>query len=140
MKFINSNFVPVKLHVGEDAEAVEKFKAEWTPTIIVAEPDGTVHHRSVGFLPPKEFMAQLAFGIAKANFSKGNYPAASAGFKTVIAQYAECDCAPEAVYWLGVSEYKRTGSADAMTAEWQVLFEKYPDSIWAKKASFIKDK
>jgi hypothetical protein len=44
------------------------------------------------------------------------------------------------MYWLGVSSYRLTGSADGMTAVWQELVEKYPDSIWAKKVSFIEGK
>ncbi len=139
-EFINGHFIPVKLHVGEDEKAVEEFEVVWTPTVIVAGADGTAYHRSVGFLPPREFLAQLKFGIAKADFDRGNYAEASAGFRKVVAEFPACVCAPEALYWLGVSEYKRTGSADAMKAEWQKLLEKYPDSEWAKKAGFITDK
>ncbi|MFQ5956240.1 MAG: tetratricopeptide repeat protein [Candidatus Brocadiales bacterium] len=139
-ELINSRFVPLKLHVGKDIELVKRFDVLWTPTIVVAEADGTVHHRFTGFLPPEEYRAQLVFGIAKTDFDKGNYPEASTQFKTVVAQYPDCACAPEAQYWLGVSEFKRTGSADTMRAAWQELIEKYPDSVWATKASFIKDK
>ena len=99
-----------------------------------------MYHTSVGFLPPREFLAQLEFGIARVDFNRGNYAGASARFKAVVAQYPECVCAPEALYWLGVSEYKRTGSADDMKKVWLELLEKYPDSAWAKKAGFIKDK
>ncbi len=95
---------------------------------------------SVGFLPPKEFLAQLAFGIAKVDFNRRKYAEAIKGFEQVVEQYPECDCTPEAMYWLGVSSYRLTGSADDMTAVWQELIEKYPDSIWAKKVSFIEDK
>jgi TolA-binding protein len=85
-------------------------------------------------------MAQLLFGIAKVDFDKGNYAEASKEFKEIVALYPECACAPEAYYWLGVSEYKRTGSADAMKAVWRELMERYPDSPWAKKAGIIKEK
>lgn len=117
---------------------VEEFGVVWTPTIIIAEPDGTAHHESVGFLPPKEFMAQLEFGIAKTDFDRKNYAEASKRFKAIVDQYPECACAPEAYYWLGVSEYKRTGSADAMKAIWRELMKKYPDSPWAKKMPFVE--
>ncbi|MCP4366111.1 MAG: tetratricopeptide repeat protein [Planctomycetes bacterium] len=128
------------MHVGESGDLVEEYEAVWTPTVIVATADGTVRHRSVGPLPPNEFMAQLEFGIAKADFDRGNYAEASKVFREVLEQYSTCDCAPEAMYWLGVSEYKRTGSADAMKAEWRKLLLEYPDSPWAKKVSFIEDK
>ncbi len=137
---INEHFIPVKLHIGKYRDLVEEYEVVWTPTVIVATADGTVHHRSVGPLPPREFMAQLAFGIAKADFDRGDYAEASKIFREVLQQYSTCDCAPEAMYWLGVSEYKRTGSVDAMKAEWRKLLEEYPDSPWAKKVGFIKDK
>ncbi|MHC4277341.1 MAG: tetratricopeptide repeat protein [Planctomycetota bacterium] len=139
-EFINKNFVPVKLHVGEDREAVDKYEVGWTPTIVVAGADGTAYNASVGFLPPKEFLAQLGFGIAKVDFNRNKYAEAIKGFEQVVEQYPECDCTPEAMYWLGVSSYRLTGSADGMTAVWQELVEKYPDSIWAKKVSFIEGK
>ncbi len=128
------------MHVGESGDLVKEYEVTWTPNVIVATADGAVHHRSVGPLPPKEFVAQLAFGIAKADFDRGNYEEASKGFREILQQYSTCDCAAESMYWLGVSEYKRTGSADAMKAEWRKLLLEYPDSPWAKKAGFIEDK
>lgn len=139
-ELINGHFIPLKLHVGEDAKLAERFEVTWTPTIIVAEADGTIHHRFTGFLPPDEYRAQIWFGMAKTDFDKGNYLEASTKFKAVVAQYPDCACAPEAQYWLGVSEFKHTGSADALRAAWQELLKKYPDSVWATKVSFIKEK
>ncbi|MHC4197977.1 MAG: tetratricopeptide repeat protein, partial [Planctomycetota bacterium] len=137
---INESFIPVKLHIGESGDLVKEYEVVWTPTIVVAGADGTAYNASVGFLPPKEFLAQLGFGIAKVYFNRNKYAEAIKGFEQVVEQYPECDCTPEAMYWLGVSSYRLSGSADGMTAVWQELVEKYPDSLWAKKVSFIEGK
>lgn len=106
----------------------------------MADADGTKHHDSVGFLPPKQFMAQLELGMAKTDLNKGNYQKAASRLRTIAARYPDDATAPQALYWLGVSEYKRTGSAKSLKAVWRELMEKYPDSIWATKVSFINGK
>ena len=64
--------MPIKVHVKENAEAFERFGAQWTPTMTVAEPDGTERYRFEGYLPPEDFLAHLALGLAKAAFARGS--------------------------------------------------------------------
>jgi TolA-binding protein len=136
---INANFVPLKVHIDESPELAKRFEVHWTPSIIVTDPEGIEHHRITGFLPPEEYQAQLDFGIAKAAFNKEDYPKASKEFNLVVSEYPRSDIAPEAQYWLGVSEYKRTKSGDALMGAWKKLLEDYPDSPWAKRVSYIKE-
>lgn len=135
---INAGFVPLKVHVDERPELTQRFNVHWTPTIIVADPEGVERHRLTGFLPPEEYRAQLEFAVAKTAFDKEDYTKASTQFSALVDQYPRSDITPEAQYWLGVSEYKRTKSSDALIGAWKKLLEKYPDSIWAKKVSFIQ--
>jgi hypothetical protein len=133
--FIYRNFIPIKVHIKERPQDFKRFNAEWTPTAIIAEPDGTERFRFSGFLPVDDFLAQLQLGLAKATFSREQFEDAQRAFETVARDYPQSSAAPEAVYWAGASGYKRTGKPDALKQAGQELREKYPESDWAKKAS-----
>ncbi|MGH9455295.1 MAG: tetratricopeptide repeat protein, partial [Terriglobia bacterium] len=124
-----------KIHIKERPKDFERFKAEWTPTAIIAEPDGTERYRFSGFLPADDFLAQLRLGLAKAAFSRGDYDAAARAFRALAAAYPRSESAPEAVYWAGVSDYKATGKPDPLQEAGKQLQAKYPESSWAKKGS-----
>lgn len=56
-------------------------------------------------------------------------------YDQIIESYPETAAAPEAVYWRGVTQYKKTNDHTALGAVPQELETKYPESVWAKKAS-----
>ncbi len=134
-RFITENFIPVKIHIKERPQDFGRFKAEWTPTEIVAEPDGTERYRFEGFLPIDDFLAKLQIGLAKAAFSRGQFAEAENAFRALASKYPLGETAPEAVYWAGVSAYKATGSGEALQKTGLELHAKYPQSDWAKKGS-----
>ena len=41
------------------------------------------------------------------------------------------------MYWSGVTAYKRDNNADSLMKFWKDLKEKFPDSPWWTRASFI---
>lgn len=53
----------------------------------------------------------------------------------MMKRYAETAAAPEAAYWRGVSRYKQTNDHTVLGEVAEDLGEKFPDSVWAKKAS-----
>ncbi len=135
MRFVGEHFVPVKIHVKERPQDFGRFKAEWTPTVIVAEADGTERHRYVGYLPADDFLAQLELGLAKAAFSRGQFDAAQRAFRELVSRYPKTEAAPEAVYWSAVSAYKASGKPEFLKQGGAELQQKYPQSDWAKKGS-----
>ncbi len=135
MRFVSEHFVPVKIHVKERPQDFGRFKAEWTPTVIVAEADGTERHRYVGYLPAEDFLAQLELGLAKAAFSRGQFDAAQRAFRDLVTRYPKTEAAPEAVYWSAVSAYKASGKPESLKQGGAELQQKYPQSDWAKKGS-----
>ena len=58
-EFITGHFIPVKIHVKEQPATFKRFGAQWTPTLVVLDPDGTERYRFEGYLPAREFLAQL---------------------------------------------------------------------------------
>src|SRR5262245_20788716 len=86
----------------------ERFRAEWTPTQLVLDPDGVERHRIEGFLPLDDFLAQLELGLAKLSFEVKQYGEAEKRFRAVCGEHPGAGVAPEACYWAGVSLYKAT--------------------------------
>lgn len=137
--FITRHFVPVRAHVRDDAEMFkqlgQRFNAQWTPTVLMVDSDGNVRHRIEGFLPKADFAAQLNLGLAHAEFARGRFPEAEQRFRRVLSEQPDTDAAAEAQYWAGVSRYKATGDASALTDTARAFSDRYSDSTWAKRAS-----
>jgi thioredoxin family protein len=133
--FINNNLIPVRLHVKTHPEAMQRFKVDWTPTVLIVDGDGTELHRIEGFLPADEFLGQLQLGFGHAQFTKGNFQDAERHFRDVCENLAGTDAAAEATYWAGVSRYKGSNDASALKATAQAFKDQYQNSVWAKKAS-----
>lgn len=138
-KTITENFLPVRVHVRDQADDFrrlgERFGAQWTPTILMLDPAGMERHRIEGFLPVEDFTAQLGLGLGRIHFSGGRFEDAEKQFREVVAQSPDTDAAPEALYWAGVSKYKRTGESTALEETARAFGEVYQDTPWAKKAS-----
>ncbi len=138
-RFITENFIPARVHVREQPEDFrrlgERFGAEWTPTILILDPEGTERHRIEGFLPTDDFIAQLAVGRARLDFSAGRFADSERRFREVVARHPDTDTAAEALYWAGVARYKATDDAAALKETGRAFQERYQSTTWAKKAS-----
>lgn len=141
-EFVTRQFVPVRVHVKEQAEAFkrlgERFNAQWTPTVLIVDPDGQERHRIEGFLPADDFVAQLTLGLAHAEFARGRFAEAEPIFQRVADTHPKTESAPEALYWAGVSRYKATNDAGALVDTARAFSQRYTDTSWAKKASVWK--
>ena len=108
---------------------------QWTPTLLVMDPNGTERHRIEGFLPVPDFLAQIDLGIGKALFAGGKAAEAAQQFTRVAESHPRSDAAPEAVYWAAAAAYKASGKPDSLGPAARRLRDSYPQSAWAKKAS-----
>jgi TolA-binding protein len=139
VEFVSRNFIPVRVHVKENADAFkklgERFSAQWTPTTLIVDSTGTERHRIEGFLPADDFLSQLMLGVAKAAFARQDYAAAERLYREVVERFPNTDAAAESQYWTGVSRYRATNDAGALKATAQAFTQRYRDSTWAKKAS-----
>jgi len=137
--FLISNFVPVSMLRSERPVETTRFNVIWTPTIIIAEADGTECHRIVGFLPETEFMAQLELGVSKVTFGREQFVDAQRAFASVVERYPQTFAGPEAAYWSGVSEYKQDKNRAFLKSTGLRLREQYPNSDWAAKSAVWLD-
>ena len=139
---VNRQFLPARLHVKDHAAEFkrfgERYGAQWTPTILVLDPDGVERHRIEGFLPADDFLAQLGLGLGQLAFHGGRHADAERHFRVVLERHPASESAAEAQYWAGVSRYKATGDATALAETARAFEERYQTSSWAKKASVWK--
>ena len=133
--FINSNFVPVKIHIKEQPQNFKRFGAQWTPTLIVLDPEAKEQYRFEGYLPAEDFLAQLELGLARSAFAHEQWDEAERRYREIAAKHPNSEVAPEAIYWAGVSNYKATNDPGALVETERILRQQYPQSSWAKKAS-----
>ena len=121
---ISENFVPVRFHIKEQPRAFERFKAWWTPTVLLLDADGAERHRVEGFLPVDDFVAQLELGLARNAFEHKQYADAEQRFRAIGELHPSAGVAPEACYWAGVSAYKATRNPEPLRATAKLLTEK----------------
>lgn len=132
INFIADKFVP--LRAPYDSELGSTFGITWTPTIIVLDFYGREHYRSVGFLPPEEFIPALLLGMAKLDFDANEQNDAVLHLNSLLEKYPHSAAAPEAVYLRGVSRYKGSHDASALKEAYQTLQARYPQSEWTRRA------
>jgi hypothetical protein len=125
----------VEAHIKENAAYFHRFNALWTPTLLVLDGEGVERMRSEGYLPMDEFRAWLELALARFAFVQKRWTDAEGQYEKVIELYPGTSAAPEAMYWRGVSRYKETNDHTALGGAGEALKEKYPDNLWAVKAS-----
>lgn len=135
-KFIEEEYVPLKSQCfwKERTELMKRFDIAWTPTFLMQDSTGKVHRKLVGYIPVDDFLAQLKFGKGIIFFEKERHDAAAKWFQRVIDEHAGSGAAPEAVFFRGVAEYKKTHEAGALRRAYDTLSERYPRSEWARRA------
>ena len=136
-KFITDSYVPLMYEVSEPAskDLMKRYEVQWTPTFVVADAKGDTVYRWEGYLPADDFKAQMLMSEAKMAFKAENFGRAEKCYGAVAEKYPKSDIAPEAVYYLGVSRYKKTEDPTHLKNANEELKRKYPDSAWTKKAS-----
>jgi hypothetical protein len=139
VKFVTDNFIPSRVHVRDDSALFqkygEKYGAQWTPTILELDSEGTERHRVEGFLPNDDFLSQLMLGRAKIAFAEEKWDEAETRFREIVDQFPDTDAAPEALYWAGVCPYKATHDASSLRQTATEFEHRYQGTSWAKKAS-----
>jgi hypothetical protein len=127
------------VHVKDQPEDFRRFGqrygAQWTPTLLVLDPEGIERHRVEGFLPAQDLLPQLMLGLGHSEFSREHWEAAERHFRQIVDRFPYSDAAAEAMYWSGVSRYKASGDAAALGDTARAFTRRYQESSWAKKAS-----
>jgi hypothetical protein len=131
---LSERFVLLKLDLFKSPRQVMRpLNVIWTPTLLFADRRGTIHYRSVNFLPPREFLAVLDIGESHIDLRWTRADAAIERLRAAFKRDPEGRLADEVLYWLGIATYLKTHSNDEMYRVWHTLQERFPDSIWAAR-------
>jgi TolA-binding protein len=97
----------------------------------VLDESGKERYRIEGYLPKDEFAAELLLGLARVAFTAKKWADAEKLYEEILQKYPSSTAA---LYWKGVSTYKETNDHHVLGAIAKTLQQKYPNSVWAKKA------
>jgi hypothetical protein len=135
-KYIEEEFIPLKSQCFWDkrTELMKQSDIVWTPTLLIHDSNGKEHYRLVGYIPTYDLFAHLKFGKGKIFLNHYSYAETISHFKAVIEQHPDAGVTPEAIFFLGVSEYKKTHDARALRRIYDTLTSRYPQSEWARRS------
>lgn len=139
IEFLNERFVPVRLHLVDEAATVKTLAVGWTPGLVVLDPDGRQHRRMFGFHPPADFVAELALGWLMEAIDRGHGPQARERAKVALERTrGDPEREAEARYFAAVAEAKATRDTSRLKAGWLELLDACPDTTWARKVEFVR--
>jgi TolA-binding protein len=127
--------VPLAAHIKERPAYFHRFDSNWTPSVVILDPNGKERFRIDGYLPKEEFRAQLELGLARVAFMSKDWAEAERRYADLLERYPATQAAPEALYWKGVSRYKATNDHTVLGELPGQFRERYPQSIWAAKTA-----
>jgi tetratricopeptide (TPR) repeat protein len=108
----------------------------WTPDIRILNHDGYELYRWDGYLPPSEFIARLKCAIGMAYLRLKRFDDAEKCYIDVLRRFSTSYAAPEALYYLGVTRYRKDPDGDELLTQWAHLRSRYPLSEYRVKQSF----
>ena len=141
---LQADFVGFKLCLTERhkdfKEAACGAAVPWAPTFLFTDGKGREVRRSVGWLAPQDFLAELRLARAQFHLTRGRFDEALAGLEEISSDYRGTQAAPEAGYYAGVALFLK-GKRDmtALKERWTKLRDQHPKSDWASKASVADD-
>ena len=98
---IERDFVAYKINMIERhpdfKEACAGARVMWGPTFVIADARGSEVRRWVGWLPPRSFIAELAFSRALADHTHGKFAEALAGFDSIVERESGTEIHAEAM-------------------------------------------
>jgi len=132
-EFVEHHFLPVRIKVEQEPALVESYLVSWTPNVVVADEKDRVHYRVEGYLPAEDLVAHLSLGIGKCWLNRKQFAQALGRFEEVSGRHQGTDAGAEALYWLGVVQYKQSHDPAQLRPSWRRLAREYPDSEWTRR-------
>jgi TolA-binding protein len=133
------HFVGVRPQIDVEKDLAKRFLATWTPGFFFVDGQENVHYRATGFHPPEMFEHLLDVARGVMAFNSGRYDEAAKTFGAVAEDKDSSPLQADALFWLGVSRYKG-GEKDALSKTWSLILDRHPNSLWAPKVAFIREK
>jgi hypothetical protein len=138
-RFLAEKAVCYKPRIDEEADLARRYGVKWTPGLVWLDGEGHACHQNVGFLDPREFLAESTFALGRVAACADDWAVALDRFEEVTGAWPATFAAPAALYWAGVAAKKDTGEVAPLLEKWKKLRARYRDSAWAMKVSFLED-
>ncbi len=130
---IERRFVPVRLLLGSEREAVRRYGLFWTPTLLVLDPAGPARAESAGVLPADDLLAFLDWGEAHVLLRRAKFARAAELFAGIGDHWPASPLAPEGLYWAAIARFMMDHDDATLEAGRAELRRRYPDSLAARK-------
>lgn len=132
--YLERHFAPVKFNTLEEPDVEASSGPNPHP---IEDAEGTEHRRSQGCLDARWFVGDLAFCASRQSLDEHKC-AVKPAYESLEATKGVPHREPEAMYWKAVSVFEVSGDRDDLTGNRGPLLDKFPESEWAKKASYIR--
>ena len=145
-QLVRDHFVAVKFNVAEPTpdftEILRAARPLWGPTFVLLDASKAELRRSVGYMPPADFLAELTLTLGLWHLLHARPAEAFERFQSVARGQPASKFAPEALFWTGCAAYRRDGATKeeklaALSPWWIEVMERFPESTWADRASPI---
>ncbi len=124
----------------EFVDATKTAKVVWAPTVLVDDSRGRELRRFTGWLPPKEWIAELQIPVALDHMHHRRLDQSAQVFSSIVEETPEAPAAAEALHWLGIAEFLAGGrDLPRLRARWNEVRERYPESRFARHSEVIDD-
>jgi thioredoxin-related protein len=137
ISYLNEQFIPVQLNQSQNIDFFKENQVFWTPTVTVCGAQGTERYRWNGYLPAEEFLPKTKFAFAWIAMLNQDFAKAAITLKEIASSHKHSLTAPEALYWLGVANWKVSKDFVDLSNAWTTLVENYPNTEAALKASCL---
>jgi hypothetical protein len=94
--FVVKYMTPLRVYTTSPPAWANRFSIQYTPTVITLDGEGVEHHRTVGFLPPEEFVPSLMLGMAKTHVDAQRQAQARAMLEWLLLAYPKSQAAATA--------------------------------------------
>ena len=139
---LRERFTGFKLNLAEKnpdfREAAGGSPVTWAPTFRFTDAKGREVRRTLGWLGPADFAAELHLALGHGHLARGRFDDARTVFEEVAG--GESRLAAEGGYLAGVAVFLG-GKRDmaALKKRWDRLRAEHPGHDWAERASVIED-
>ncbi len=96
VEFVNHYMIPFRANTQSFGALAGDYRIQYTPTVLTVDGEGKEHHRTVGFMDPKEFIPSLMLGVGKTDFSNNLVKRAIAMMDMLLIEYPRSGAAGEA--------------------------------------------
>ena len=131
--YISGKYIALRLANNAEPYATD-YMVKWTPRIIILDAAGQIHQSTIGFFSAEEFIPCLELALAKADFNLNHLEESKIHLDLILNNHPKSLSAPEAIYFMGVTDYKLSGEAGPLKDAYNKLKDQYPDSEWTQRA------